>query len=364
MKLSVFVLSYILLCSMIFPDEKYYSSNKIGMALSPIPIYRTDEYDYVLKIDTDRLKETRRLIKKGEEIQREELLHSRSGRLITKKTYEKGKLKEAEYFNGTGQIQKNELYKDGKLTEKEIFSYLKGRIDKKYVYDSNDNLLYTDLYTISRKGMLIKLVRRAGGITASRTMIIGDSGGIADELTNYADRTNIVRYNFSGKVIETEEWNKNREVIRKTIKRAEKTGKIESVLENDYEKNTTTAEKYNSKEKLIYKKAVDNTGIVYEEWYTRDEKGRIVKLMRRSRSRGDEEWIYSYGSGDTITEEKYEFHGALQKATLYIDDSHRVEKFYRKGEEFIRIYYEEGKKFKEEIIKKGKVIRERDLKTK
>lgn len=363
MKLSVFALGFLFLHLLVFPDETFYSSNEIGMALFQIPAYRTDEYEYILSIDRNDLKETRRLIKNGEEIKKEELLHNKNGNLILKQTYEKDKLKEAEYFNNAGQMKKREFYIDGNLTEKEIFEYLNGKISKKFVYDSNDNLLYTDLYTLNKEGMLIKLIRKQEDSTTSKTVIVGDKNGIADELTGYADKINIVRYDLSGRIIETEEWNKDNQVSLKIINRSTKTDKIESVLKKDILNNTLTKEQYDSNEWLIYKKFEDNNGIVYEEWYTRDKEGRAVKIMRRSREKGVEEWDYSYGSGDTVNSERYRIHGSLQKETLYPDKNHRIEKFYRKGEEFIRVYYEEGEKIKEEIIKNGEVIRERNLKT-
>ncbi len=343
----------------LFPETVFFTSDEIGMALEKIPFYRTDEYEYVLKVERSKLVENRILLFKGRKLKRKELHYNKHGRLEKEKSYEKEKLVSIRYYDSSGKVIRLEYYKDGAIVEWEDYRYVRNRISEKQVYNSAGDLLYTDLYTLDSRGMLIKLLRKRSAAGSSETVLIADRKGITAELTGYSDTVNIVRYNPEGRVIETEEWKGSTLTGRRIIHRNSKTGKRESSVEEDYVNNTVSSEVYDNQGNPVSKVVKKSDKIISEERYSLDNKGRIVKKVKKSKEHGMEEWEYRYNSEDNITEEKYFVRGVIEKIITYPDKDHKVEKLYRNGEEFIRLYYKGGEKFKEEIISGGRVVKTR-----
>ncbi|NOY10026.1 MAG: hypothetical protein GXP33_14435 [Spirochaetes bacterium] len=362
MKRIILITGFFFSLIFLFAEVSFFTSNEIGMALKKIPFYRTDEYKYVLMVERSKLTENRVLLFKGEKIKRKELHYNKQGRLEKEKSYEKEKLVSIQYYDSYGKVIRLEYYKDGDILRKEDYRYVHNRISEKQVYNSEGDLLYTDFYTLNSMGMLIKLVRKWSAAEPSETVLIAGREGITAELTGYSDTVKIVRYNRAGGEIETEQWKGNTLISRKTIYRNSKTGKRESSVEEDYVNNTVSSEEYDDQGNPVSKEVKSGDKIVSEETYSLDNKGRIVKKIRKSKEHGMEEWDYRYDSEGNVTEEKYFVRGVIGKITAYPDKEHKVEKLYRNGEEFIRLYYKGGKKFKEEIISGDKVIKTRKLK--
>ena len=83
------------------------------------PFYRTDEYEYVLRVDRSKLVENRILLFKGIKLKRKELHYNKHGRLEKEKSYEKEKLVSIRYYDSSGKVIRSEYYKNGDILQKE-----------------------------------------------------------------------------------------------------------------------------------------------------------------------------------------------------------------------------------------------------
>lgn len=356
--MKVIIFLYILLTAMLPAEERFFSSNQIGMALQEIAWYQRDEYLYILEVKKEEVnegfKEIRRLLQSDEEVKRWEHLLDVRGRVREERSYKKGRLSSFRLMDGLGKVILEESYDNEKVKSRVIFHYSHAGLSRVEYFNEEGNLLYEDRYRLGVLGELLEVKRvqpEIPDLLFSMTLI-HSQGAVCEERRKSGKTSYVSRYNSEGKLFSYEVW---------------KEGELEKSLhyeheyyseETDYLNNRKYLRHYDDRGRLILEEAELSGEIIERVELFWDEKDRMLRKIRRGNI-GIEEWSYRYNSSGKLQSEDYRIRGSLVRSVEYPDEKRRLEKLFRDSELFIKIYYTSGIKVKEQVLREGSVIRER-----
>ncbi len=139
-------------------ETRYFASNSLGMALSPIGWFQLDEHDYVLAVSSEQGKETRVLSRSGSEVETKVSAKTSAG--VVEEVFRGGSLEERQVRDSLGRITRQETFSGGILTESARYRYVDGVIAGVDRFDGEGTLVNQDSYRLDRYGKLIAVERK------------------------------------------------------------------------------------------------------------------------------------------------------------------------------------------------------------
>ncbi len=360
-----FFFSFFLLLPLLSFGEtgtEFYSSDEIGMAIEKIPWYRTDEYEYVLKVITMNKGNggvaEKTLLKNGKEIKRWKIFYSGRG-IVKRRLYYEGKnLESEEIFDSRGRIISRKEFKSSELLDFTRYTYVGNVLKQREKIGMGGTKLWTDFFSYDKWGRLIRVVRVfPDGRREVSLYNIGDSG-LYDELQGFKTRVIVFHYDSKGREIEREEWKGSKLLSNRNTRYYGDSSKRKLVRVTYPEDKKEIIENYSSDGLLIKKEELVSGEIVSEEDYTW-RKDLLIRKQIREKGKGIELYLYFYDASKKLTREEHWVKGEMESVKKYTGEGSMVESFYMDGKVFLRRYYLKGRKTREEIIENGKVIRER-----
>jgi hypothetical protein len=353
------VLKYLYLLSIcitsvqnIFSEEIFYKSNELGMIFDEVDSISDynpgSEPEYFLGIESGGGIERRRLFSTEDSrfIKTWEIYYYYHGIKHYELEYSDDELVFKRVYLENGTVSEEINYETGVEFEYSFFTFnLNNQLVSLNVYDKENELIYKESYAYTESGMLRELIHTdSSGIISIYTYNFGN-GVLIEEITKEEEYLYISRFSSDGKLLLNEEW-KNSEIMSRSEREYDPgTGKLETVVTEDFILNTRTLQTYNDEGRLINE--VSNNDEAKK--YFHDDEGRVVRIRKNSLT-GIEEWEYEYGDDDEISKETYSFQGRIIKVIIYTDDDTRYEEIYRQGRPFLRVYYENEEKIREELI--------------
>ncbi len=341
----------------------FYRSNDFGMQLEPLPPWRRSEFTWTLEVTTKPNGELRRLLSDGKEVRRWEISRGADSRR-EERELESGVLVARRVYSPGGDLVEEDRYEKGSLSQKSFFTYASSRLVRVRVVAADGSLVYTDDYLYTSRGSL-REVRRASGKGATRvSWFVEGRSGIAEEREQSGDDLYIARYDTHGRVVERETRAGKELVSREDFTYRADTGHPggQALLLSSVEKRPasgrTILRAYDADGRLQTETVSEGDKVIEETGYTRDDKGRVTRKLRRS-SAGLEEWRYALDDKGKTTREEFFRRGSLEKITLYGPNDSRTEELYQGGALFLKVSYEGERRIREEVYVDGKLVRQR-----
>lgn len=355
-KNTYLLISFLFCFHYVFAEEVFYKSNELGMIFDEvepgiIKNYASEpdsESDYFIGIETGGGIERRRLFstEDGKFIKTWEIYYYYEGKKHYELEYSDGELVLKRVYSESGTISEEINYKNGNITEHTYLVFNeKNRLASLNVFDSKNEFVYKELYAYTESGMLRELIHADSEENISIYTYNFGNGILIEEISKVDDLLYISRFSSDGKLLLNEVW-KNSDIISRAGREYDSgTGKLKTVVKEDYILNTKIVQTYNEEGWLT-----DEVNDKQEtKRYFHDSDGRVI-LIRRNSLTGIEEWEYEYNEDDEVKKETYSFQGRIVKIIVYTDDDTRYEEIYRQGKPFLRIYYENEEKTGEELI--------------
>jgi antitoxin component YwqK of YwqJK toxin-antitoxin module len=314
---------------------------------------------YALRVTRSDGVVERRLYRDGELIQRVEQERSASGILRVERVFESGTLSVEEGFTDAGRRSYRLEYGEKGTVVRELrYEYDNGNLVQRRVLGPEGNERYRDTMSYySSKGLReMRRVWADGALRVVRYSVV--NGNVLQERFESGDGGRLVRYDAAQRAIYEREWTGS------TVVREERLS-----YEGDSRTPATSVETL-PQEGQRREKRYDEQGRVIEELVYQDD--RLVREVETSygppgprerivRTRGRvERHVFSYVD-EELSEERIFVNGELSRSIAYTGERSRVERRYREGEVFVRIYYEDDTEVREEIIRNGTVVETREL---
>lgn len=350
-------------------EVRWFRSNEMGMAIEPIPGFRTDEFAWVLSVEqrTDGGGggvETRRLLGGGTEQQRWTIARSADGR--TEEREERGGVTTARRLTGAeGELLQEERFEDGRPAGRSVYEYASGRLVRVREFAADGTLSSTLEYATAPSGRL-REVRwtaadgslRSEGQSAGGTGSMAGGAAVAEERTRDGDGWRTTRYDEAGRVAVREQGDASGLVSRQRL-----------AYTGDSRTPDTSTTEWPAGDKVVEasydaagRQVAETTtvaGAVTERIrWTRDDAGRVL-VRHRTGTGGTEEVRTTWAADGTLEREEYFARGARVKNVITAGADERVEELFDEGELFLRVHYRGGERVREEVILDGVVVRER-----
>ncbi len=317
------------------------------MPIKQINSIRTDEFEYILKIDKGDDTEYKTLYQSNKKIKKWEIRYLK-GKKDVEIVYENNK-SYVTFYDSVGKIIEERLFivtkKTERLVEKRIYNYLDGLLDSITFLDSSNRFLYKNQYYRTPEGRLRRIKRiysdgslRVSSYTYSRRNMV-------EEWHGKNESGDLIRYNKNAVITSRENWVKNRLCLREENYLKEDSPVL-SITKN-YKNNTTTRSQYNESGNIIAKKIFRAGKMIRDIEYIYEE-DLIISKIRRSKGLW-EKWNYEYFPDGRLLKKEYYKNGELKKITNYETEKNYNEELYMKGKFLMRIYYENDKKVNVEI---------------
>ena len=249
--------------------QEYYRSNSIGMVFEKIPVFRIDDFLWVINISKTDTLEIRTVYFKGEENRRIEYLQKDN--LLVISEYVSDELVRIEkQMNGL--VVKEEYYKAGAVVSTFIYEW-SGQQLKKTTYIDGDINIYDDLFIAGNNGSLrqIKRVFNTGEVTRSEYGYSNQE--IKSEWYGTDDESSLYRYE-DGKVVRIENWHDDVLVRTKTFSYND-SGRV--VKESDLLTGIVVRQMFDMDDKLVSDETRDGSSIEKSTYIYENE--RLVEKM-------------------------------------------------------------------------------------
>ena len=339
------------------PAISIYRSNNFGMQLEPIPAWRRDESTWILQVSPTAKGEVRRLFQGGKEVRSWEISPTAgSGR--EERELADGVLAARRVYGPTGDLQEEDQYSKGKLTQKSLYTYASSRVSRVRVTGADGSVAYTEDYLYTSRGSLREVRRIEGKSETADSAFVTGSSGLSEERNQVGDETFVGRYDARGRAVERERSKGGQLVSREDFVYRGDTDHLESSVEKRLDQGRVISRSYDTAGRLQGETVSEAGKVVRETTYTRDDKGRVTKELRRSPS-GLEEWRTTLDSAGKAARVEYYRRGSLEKVTLYGKDNLRTEEMYQGGAVFLKVYFDGDRRLREEVYEDGKLVRQR-----
>jgi hypothetical protein len=349
-------------------DARWFRSDEMGLAIEPIPAFRTDEFAWVLAVErTVRgggWVETRRLYSGAVEQRRWTLVRSADGR--TEEREERGGVLAARRLSGAaGELLQEELFEGGRPASRSVYEYASGRLVRMRVFSADGSLSSTADYVTAPSGRLREVRWTASdGSVRSASQAAGGTGStaggaaVSEERSRegYAWRT--TRYDASGRVAVREQGDASGLVSRqRLVYGGDSRTPVTSTTEWPAEKKVVTT--YHDAAGREVAQTATVAGVVTERVaWIRDDAGRVL-VMRRTGSGGTEEVRTSWAADGSVEREERFVRGTRVKTVIHTGPDERIEELYADGDLFLRVFYRGDARIREEAVVDGAVVRER-----
>jgi hypothetical protein len=349
-------------------DTRWFRSDEMGLAIEPIPRFRTDEFPWVLSVERTAggggWVETRLLLNGGAEERRWTLVRSADGR--TEEREERGGVIAARRLSGAaGELLQEELFEAGRPSSRSVFEYASGRLVRARVFAADGSLSSTVEYRTAPSGRLrevrwtaadgsLRTVSQAAGGTGS----VAGGAAVSEERSREGDGWTTTRYDETGRAAVREQGGPGGLVSRQRLLYAGGSlTPVSSTTEWPAEKKVVETS-YDAAGGEIAETATV-AGVVTERVaWTRDEAGRVL-VMRRTGAGGTEEVHNTWTADGTLEREEHFVRGARVKNVIHSAADERVEELFDDGELFLRVTYRGEERIREEVILDGTVVRVR-----
>ena len=326
-------------------SQEFYRSNSIGMALEKISSIRSDEIEYILKVEKKDGIVSRILYKDSIVIKRQLLQYNSEGDIVKETVTEDNKKTVTEFRNKKAFEELH--YTDNILKERRRYLYSSdGKIISEEKYSSDGLLISKRTYDNLKDGRAAAVINT---FTEDNKDIIsnysftgpdirsewqGDSKG-SGEFTYYKD----------GKIQYSENWQESKKISR-TDYFYNKESDLVRTEENFLSGGKTLINKYDERRRIVSETEKKGSNTVKTVYNTYSSDNLIKKISKT----GDdtEKYIYEY-SGDNLVKELYYFNGSLRKKTVYEEgEGNYYEDLYSENIKYMRIYYRDNEKVKTE----------------
>ena len=320
--------------------QEYYRSNSIGMVFEKIPVFRIDDFLWVINISKTDTLEIRTVYFKGEENRRIEYLQKDN--LLVISEYVSDELVRIEkQMNGL--VVKEEYYKAGAVVSTFIYEW-SGQQLKKTTYIDGDINIYDDLFIAGNNGSLrqIKRVFNTGEVTRSEYGYSNQE--IKSEWYGTDDESSLYRYE-DGKVVRIENWHDDVLVRTKTFSYND-SGRV--VKESDLLTGIVVRQMFDMDDKLVSDETRDGSSIEKSTYIYENE--RLVEKMIAS-SGIRRKHLFYYNKDNSLKSERIIEDDMLVKEVFYDFGKKEVEKVYRNNSLVLMVFYKNGEKIREERIR-------------
>ncbi len=345
-------------------ERGLFRSNALGMELEAIPVesLRGDEIPdagYVLVVERARQRVERMLYEDGELRERTVRELDEAGTLTVERVFEEETLRREIAFSANGRRRYLREYgSDGELRRETRYSYQGDRVVLRRILGPAGDERYTEELSYYAGGGLRRLHRSwsDGRTRTVRYSMVG--GDIIQERFESESEGRLVRYDSAQRPIYEREWRGDM-VTRETTHRYEGSGNTPSRTEERLPRSARSfVRRFDDEGRLIYEALYEEERLVRE---TRQDYGASGLVERVTRERGRvERRTFRYEEGRLVEERVFE-NETLTRSIAYTDQRSRVERRYRDGELFARIYYEDDTAVREEILRNGELVDSREL---
>jgi hypothetical protein len=349
-------------------DARWFRSDEMGLAIEPIPTFRTDEFSWVLAVERTGSGggwvETRRLFSGGTEQRRWTLVRSADGR--TEEREERGGVITARRLTGAaGELLQEELFAAGLPSSRSVFEYASGRIIRVRMFAADGSPSATVEYVTAPSGRL-REVRwtSADGSLRTASQAAGGTGSVpggaavSEERTRDGDASRTTRFDEAGRAAVREQSGPAGLVSRERLAYAgESRTPVSSTTDWPSEKKVVEAS-YDAAGGVVAE-TTTVAGVITERIsWTRDDAGRVL-VMRRTGTGGTEEVRNTWAADGALEREEHFVRGARVKNVIHTTADERVEELFEGGDLFLRVYYHGDTRLREEVILDGRVVGER-----
>ncbi|HVP17820.1 MAG TPA: hypothetical protein VMU36_02425 [Spirochaetia bacterium] len=361
---NVCLFAIVVLCGMpLSAAPAIYRSNDFGMRLEPLPPWRRFETTWVLEVTAKANGEVRRLLQDGKEVRRWEISRAADSRR-EERELASGVLAARRIYSPAGALLEEDQYSKGSLAQKSLYTYASSRVVRVRVLAADGAVVSTDEYFYSPRGSLREVRRTSGKEGTHVSWFVEGSSGLSEERETSRDTVFIARYDTHGRIVEKESRTGKETVsLEDFVYRADaghSGGRdlLLSSVEKHPGEGRVVSREYDTDGKL-QRETISTGGKVVEEiQYVRDEKGRVIRKLRRGPA-GLEEWRYVLDDNGKATREDFFSRGSLQKVTMYGANDTRTEELYQDGALFLKVYFEGDRRAREEVYVDGNLIRQR-----
>jgi hypothetical protein len=349
-------------------DARWFRSDEMGLAIEPIPVFRTDEFAWVLAVERTvsggGWVETRRLFSAATEQRRWTLVRSADGR--TEEREERGGVMTARRLSGAaGELLQEELFEGGKPSSRSVYEYASGRLVRVRVFGADGSLSSTVEYVTAPSGRLREVRWTApNGAVRSASMAAGGTGyaaggpPVSEERTREGDEWRTTRYDTAGRTVVRERGDGSGLVSRQRLAyEGDSRTPASSTTEWPAGKKSVTTSYDAAGGEAAEVTTVAGVPVERVAW-VRDEAGRVL-VMRRTGATGAEEVRTSWAADGTVEREEHFARGARVLTVIHTSPGERVEELFVEGDLFLRVYYRGNARIREEAVVDGRVVRER-----
>jgi hypothetical protein len=350
-------------------EIRWFRSDEMGLAIEPIPAFRTDEFTWILSVERSTAggsgwMETRRLLSGGVEERRWTIVRSPDGK--TEEREERAGVIAARRRTGAaGELLQEELFEDGRPSSRSVYEYASGRLGRVRVFAADGSLSSTVEYLTAPSGRL-REVRwtAADGSLRTESQAAGGTGSVpggaalAEERAREGTEWRTIRYDEAGRAAVLEQGGPDGLVFRRRLLYAgSSTTPASSWTEWPAEKRVVETQ-YDAGGGEI-SETTTIAGIVTERaGWSRDEAGRVL-VVRRTGTGGTTEVRTTWAADGTLEREEHFLRGSRVKNVIHTAANERVEELFEDGEMFLRVQYRGDTRVREEVILDGVVVRER-----
>jgi antitoxin component YwqK of YwqJK toxin-antitoxin module len=343
------LLASILACSSA-TAETLYQSDESGIALRKVEPFRSEEFEWVLKLDSSRKYfEVRTLFHRKLETKRWERELYPSLRVKIETQYEGKTMTLRSRYYESGQLETEERFFNGMPTETITYLWTRDRLVAAD-HTPRDESPYTDFFSYTPQGLLREVERREKDGKKKLSRFSENDGRLLETWTDDGDGGTRETYDTAtGRISAHEEWKSGAVVSRTTWFYDGAT--LVSTLTEDLSAKTSVNRTWNGDGKLA--EEVKLTGET-ETGHTTFVYTNSLLVARTSRSGSQvEKTTYSYGKGDSLEREDHIMNGRMVKSIVHTSQNEYHEDLYREGNVFQRSWYRDAKKISEEFILNG-----------
>lgn len=318
----------------------FYRSNALGMKLERIGPFRTDEFEYVLRVEEDGSTESRTLLSGEEEIISWIVTRLSGGDILEVEVRGDEKITRE---RSDGRIVKETVETGGSLEEIRLYIYDEKGLAGKEVSDA-EGLLYTDRFERTEEGRLRRAVREfPGGATVVSSYAAGDAG-LAEEVHSSGEERTRFRYK-GGLLVSEENWSGDELVNRIDYFPGENYSR-----ETDVAAGVVTTREYDEDARIIRETVEgDHTWEIREYIY----RGDTVDTEIRRTPGVLERWNYEYDHDGRRTAFDYYRGGILIKRREFETEENYKDIVMRGGKPLLIVYYRGHVQVKSEYIPEG-----------
>jgi YD repeat-containing protein len=337
-------------------EQMLYRSNTTGMLLERIAPYRRDDSEWIVTVEKTPTQEVRRLLDNGRETRRWETSWT-DGHTRSEERETAGKqLVALRVYDAQGNLLREEEYANGALSRTSVLAYTGGTLRRTRVLGPDGAQLSSTEYLYAVNGSLREVLRTedGGGLNISST--VTGPAGVSEQTASAGEARQVVRYDGSGRIIDTERRRGDTLVSRELFRYRADSDLLDSSTEELPVDGKTIERRYDEAGRIVSETSESGGG--EETTYARDDKGRLIAKTRRTPA-GLEVWRYTLDASGGVQREEYSRRGSLQKVTTYGKGRERTEDLYRDGALFLRVYFDGDTRLREEVHSGDAVLRER-----